>query len=178
MSTNREQRLRDAEAIARRIVEPLGLEIVEFVYRSQGKHSVLRIDIDRPGPSGVTIEDCERVSRAFDEEAEQAGLLEGGFELQVSSPGLDRQLRSDDDLRRNRGRRLAVETARRVAGAVTFLGVLEAFDETTLTLLLDDGTRAEILRGVVSSAHQDYEDSARKDAGHGPRKRREPRGIV
>lgn len=178
MTSNREQRLRDAEAMARQIAGPIGLEIVEFVYRSQGRHSVLRIDIDRPGPTGVTIDDCERMSRAFDEAIESAALFEGEFELQVSSPGLDRQLRADEDLRRNRGRRLAVETRERVAGTVSFHGLLDGFDASTITLRLDDGTRVGIPRDLVTSAHQDYEDATRNDAGRAPRKRREPRGIV
>jgi len=87
----------------------MGLEVVEFIFHSQGRHSLLRVDIDRPGPEGVGLADCERLSRALSEKLDESTFFGGAFELQVSSPGIDRPIRSDDDLRRNAGRWVRVE---------------------------------------------------------------------
>ena len=109
MSDERKKALAEAESIARRVAEGLGLEIVEFVFHSQGKHSQLRIDIDRAGVPGAGLADCEAHSRALDAPLEQVEFIGGGYEFQVSTPGIDRPIRSDDDLRRNTGRPVRAE---------------------------------------------------------------------
>src|SRR5262245_59868173 len=103
MDASRRAALSAFEELARDVALALGLEVVEFAFHSQGKHSLLRIDIDRPGPDGVGIRDCESLSRALDERLEQLDFFDAPYELQVSSPGIDRPIRSDDDLRRNAG---------------------------------------------------------------------------
>jgi len=109
MSDDKRHALADIERIAREVATTLGLEIVEFVFRSQGKHSLLRIDIDRPGLPGVGLADCEQLSRALGDRIEDLSFFEAAYDLQVSSPGLDRPIRTDDDLRRNAGRPVRVE---------------------------------------------------------------------
>jgi ribosome maturation factor RimP len=109
MNEERQRQLTEAEQFAREIATSLGLEVVEFTFHSQGRHSLLRIDVDRPGPTGVALADCERLSRALDDRLEALSFFDAAYELQVSSPGIDRPIRSDDDLRRNSGRRVRVE---------------------------------------------------------------------
>jgi ribosome maturation factor RimP len=69
----------------------------------------LRIDIDRPGMPGVGIADCELMSRTLGDRIEDVSFFEDSYDLQVSSPGLDRPIRTDADLRRNAGRPVRVE---------------------------------------------------------------------
>ena len=107
--SNKKKALADAEGIAREVAASLGLEVVEFVFHSQGRHSQLRIDVDRPGLPGVGLADCERMSRAVGDQLESLPLFDSPYELQVSSPGIDRPIRSDDDIRRNTGRPVRVE---------------------------------------------------------------------
>ena len=109
MNEKKAQALADVERIAHDIAATMGLEIVEFVFHSRGKHSLLRIDIDRPGMPGVGIADCELMSRSLGDRIEEVSFFEGSYDLQVSSPGLDRPIRSDADLRRNAGRPVRVE---------------------------------------------------------------------
>jgi len=109
MNDEKKQAVAEAERIAREIAGRLGVEIVEFVFRSQGRHSLLRIDIDRPGLPGVTIDDCERLSRTLGDRIEELPFLGTPYELQVSSPGIDRPIRTDDDHRRNAGRPVRLE---------------------------------------------------------------------
>jgi ribosome maturation factor RimP len=109
MNEDKKQVLAEVERIAHAAATTLGLEIVEFVFHSQGRHSLLRIDIDRPGIPGVGLADCESFSRTLGDQIENLSFFDAPYELQVSSPGIDRPIRSDDDLRRNAGRPIWME---------------------------------------------------------------------
>ena len=109
MNDERKQALMHVERTARELASSLGLEIVEFNFKSQGRHSLLRIDIDRAGVPGVGLADCERFSRALGDGIEALEFANSPYELQVSSPGIDRPIRSDEDLRRNAGRPIWME---------------------------------------------------------------------
>jgi ribosome maturation factor RimP len=109
MNDEKKQILAEVERIARDVATTLGLEIVEFSFHSQGRHSLLRIDIDRAGMPGVGLADCEIFSRALGDRIEDLTFFEAPYDLQVSSPGIDRPIRTDDDLRRNTGRPVWME---------------------------------------------------------------------
>jgi len=109
MNDEKKQILADVEHIAREVATTLGLEIVEFVFHSRGRHSLLRIDIDRSGMPGVGLADCESFSRTLGDRIEDLTFFDAPYDLQVSSPGIDRPIRTDDDLRRNAGRPVWME---------------------------------------------------------------------
>ena len=109
MDETRRKLLAEVESIATDVARGMGLEIVEFAFHSRGRHSQLRVDIDRPGPAGIGLADCEAFSRALERPLDTHPFFEGTYELQVSSPGLDRPIRSDADLRRNAGREVRLE---------------------------------------------------------------------
>jgi ribosome maturation factor RimP len=112
--------VQETEAELRRLTEPIlageGLELVDFALKGSPGRQVLRLDIDRPGVRGVDLADCQRVSRALGEVLDEAEPISGGYLLEVSSPGIDRPIRSADDIRRNTGRRVLV-VARDADGA-------------------------------------------------------------
>jgi ribosome maturation factor RimP len=109
MNDEKKQILADVERVAREVATTLGLEIVEFVFHSQGRHSLLRINIDRSGMPGVGLADCETFSRTLGDRIEDLTFFDAPYDLQVSSPGIDRPIRTDDDLRRNAGRPIWME---------------------------------------------------------------------
>ena len=87
------------------------MELVELTLRGSSRRRTLRVDIDRPGPRGVDLEDCKRVSELLGAAIEaDDDLIDGSYVLEVSSPGIDRPIRSVDDIRRNTGRRVVVTT--------------------------------------------------------------------
>lgn len=135
----------------------LGLEIVDVLLRLQGKHTLLRIDVDRAGPRGVGLADCEALSRALDERLDDADVLRGAYELQVSSPGIDRPIVTDDDVRRNTGRRVDVELSEPIAGARRVRGVLLGLDGDALKVASADGGETLVPRGAIMRAVQDVE---------------------
>ncbi len=102
--------MQDDEHTARieETVEPVvrghGLELVDLDWRPRGPRAALRVYVDKPG--GVAIGDCERVSRELGDVLDVAGLILESYDLEVSSPGLDRQLRSDREYRWATGKRV------------------------------------------------------------------------
>ena len=109
MNEEKQRVLAEVERIAHEVAASLGLEIVEFVFHSRGRHSLLRIDIDRSGMPGVGLADCETFSRTLGDRIEDLTFFDAPYDLQVSSPGIDRPIRTDDDVRRNTGRPIWME---------------------------------------------------------------------
>ena len=140
--------------IALPVVRDLGLEIVDAVFRRSGQRWHLRIDIDRPGPDGVRLDDCARVSGALDTALEESGVVDNAYVLEISSPGLDRPIRSDDDIRRNTGRSVVVETREPIDGRRSFQGVLLGADRDFLRLREAEG-ETQVPRSWIVKAHQE-----------------------
>ena len=162
MSTRRESALAEIEAIAHDVAGSLGLEIVELVFHSRGKHSLLRIDIDRAGPAGVGLQDCEALSRALDARLEAIEFFDAPYELQVSSPGLDRPIRTDDDLRRNRGRLVRAEFRDDSGRSRESQGVLLGLDDDGAVRLDQEGEVFSIPRDRISLLKQSLTTKGRR----------------
>jgi ribosome maturation factor RimP len=127
-----------------------GVSLVESDMFRAGKRRTLRLYIDKP--EGVTIDDCSKVSRHLSDALDQdPEVVEGAYTLEVSSPGLDRPLKSVADLLRNKGRVLRVT---RSTGKPLTGKLLEA-DENNLTLALKGNagnvvvSRSEVLVAKV-----------------------------
>jgi ribosome maturation factor RimP len=135
----------------------LDLEMVELSVSGSSKRRLIRVDIDRAGPTGVNVEDCRTMSFALDQELEQEGLLPGDFVLEVSSPGLDRPIRSADDVRRNIGRRVRIETLEPVNGSREWIGILLDGDEKRIRIQEPSGEAIEIDASNITKAQQDLE---------------------
>jgi ribosome maturation factor RimP len=140
--------------LAQPVVTDLGLEIVDTVFGRRGSRWYLRVDIDRAGAAGVRLEDCERVSGALGAALEESGVVDDAYVLEVSSPGLDRPIRTDDDIRRNTGRAVVVETRETVDGRRSFRGVLLGSDRDALRLREAEG-ETRVPRSLIVKAHQE-----------------------
>lgn len=115
-----------------RIVESEGLELVHIDYRKQGRGYLLRIDIDKEG--GVTVDDCSLVSQQVSTWLDVEDPIPAEFELQVSSPGLDRKFYKPSDYEKFIGRLVRVKTSRAIRGLHVIVGHLESFDGTTIVV--------------------------------------------
>jgi len=109
-----------------KIVASEGLELVHLEYRRQGRTYLLRIDIDKEG--GVTLEDCQLVSHQVSAWLDVEDPVPGEYELQVSSPGLDRKFYRDSDYRKFIGRLVRVKTSTAIRGLHVIVGRLKEFD--------------------------------------------------
>jgi len=162
MRDDRKQVLDKIEQIAREAACGLGLEVVEVVFHSQGRHSQLRIDIDRAGMPGVGIADCEHLSRALDDRLGTADSLDTTYELQVSSPGIDRPIRSDDDIRRNTGRFVKVAFTDEAGRLREVTGTLDGRDGAMAVRISDFRGGVSILRASIVLMKQDIPSGGRK----------------
>jgi len=109
-----------------KIVASEGLELVHVDYRRQGRTYLLRIDIDKEG--GVTLEDCQLVSQQVSAWLDVEDPVSGEYELQVSSPGLDRKFYKDSDYQKFIGRLVRVKTSAAIRGLHVIVGRLKEFD--------------------------------------------------
>lgn len=126
---NLEERLR---SLLLPLVEGEGLELVDLVFRREGRGWVLRIYIDKPG--GVTLEDCQRISEQAGDILDVEDLIDHPYRLEVSSPGLDRPLRTDSDFLRFLGRKVRIMTSSPIAGQRMFVGHIRAFKDGQVTI--------------------------------------------
>ncbi len=140
-----------------RISADLGVELVDVAMRGAGGRRVLRVDIDRPGPSGVGIEDCQKLSHAIGEALEENDLIPYRYVLEVSSPGADRPIRSMDDARRNTGRMVVVESRDDDGKTQTVRGKLAGCDGDALIVESDSEQTVSIPLERVVKAHQALE---------------------
>lgn len=109
-----------------KIVTSEGLELVHIEYKKQGRGYLLRVDIDKDG--GVTLDDCQLVSQQISTYLDVDDVVPGEYELQVSSPGLDRKFYKDSDYEKFTGRLVRVKTARAIRGLHVIVGRLKEFD--------------------------------------------------
>ncbi|MGB9234476.1 MAG: ribosome maturation factor RimP [Terriglobales bacterium] len=135
--------------IAERVAASSGLVVVDIEFLGLGKHRMLRVFIDRPGavpatdrPDGVTHADCSAFSREFGTIIDVEDALPGGsYVLEVSSPGLDRKLKTAADFERFRGHRVKLTTFEPVNNNRHFEGKLERFESGRLSLDLSEARR-------------------------------------
>ncbi len=110
----------------RQIVESEGFELVHVDYKPQGRGYLLRLDIDKDG--GITLDDCQLASQQVSALLDVEDPIPGVYELQVSSPGLDRKFYRDSDYEKFQGRLVRVKTNQAIGGLHVIIGRLESYD--------------------------------------------------
>ncbi len=114
-------------------VESLGCELVEIEYLNEGNSWVLRLYIDAP-PQGVTVGDCERVSRAVSALLDVEDIIPQHYNLEVSSPGTPRPIRKERDFVRFTGTPAKIRTIAKIDGRRNFSGVIQGVQEGCVQL--------------------------------------------
>ena len=121
-----------AEVLVAPIVEKYGFELVDVEYVKEGGNFYLRAYVDKPG--GITVDDCETVSREFSDKLDEADFIDEAYIMEVSSPGLGRPLKKEKDFRRSMGEEVEIRTYRPINREKEFYGVLTAYDENSVTI--------------------------------------------
>lgn len=120
----------------RPVIEEMGYELVEVSYEKENGGMSLIFTIDKDGD--VTVDDCEIVNKKIDPILDEINPTDDKpYTLVVSSPGLDRPLKTDRDLSRNIGNEVDVTLFAKLDGKKLFTGVLESFDEKSVTIKTD-----------------------------------------
>ena len=139
------------EIVARLAEEPvasLGLELVDVELVREGKARILRLIVDKPG--GVSLDDCTAVSRLVDPLIDSHAEASGHDYFEVSSPGLERPLKTDRDLARHLGEEVEMKLYQALDGKKTWKGRLAPCSEAEIRLDLDDGTQLAVPRQAVA----------------------------
>ena len=146
----------EEELIARieKVIQPLlrahGVELVDVEWRGPGYRGVVRVFIEKPG--GVGIADCERVSREAGDVLDADDVIAGPYDLEVSSPGLDRPLRTEREYQWAVGKRVRCW----LADGRELRGKLSELDERRLVLVSDED-RQDVPREEIRRARLEAE---------------------
>jgi ribosome maturation factor RimP len=139
----------NAEALVRPVVEGAGLELVEVSQRSEAGRSVLRVVVD--SESGVDLDTISALSEKVSRRLDLEGYAPGPYALEVTSPGIERPLRSLRDYRRAIGQRVKVKTSEPVNGARNHAGVLVSAEDGQI--VIESGNEElRLRREAVASA--------------------------
>lgn len=126
------------------------LELVDVEFKKEGKNWILRIYIDREG--GVTLSDCQKVSRLAGDLIEVEEVIEPVYTLEVSSPGLNRVLKKEKDFLKYSGKKIYVQCHAPMDGRKKFTGILTGFIDQSIHLEVD-GQHYTIPLNLVAKAN-------------------------
>jgi len=146
--TKREEYESKTEKLLEPILAANHLELYDIEYVKEGGNWFLRAYIDKEG--GVTIDDCEVVSRALSDLLDRDDFIKDSYILEVSSPGLGRQLKKDKHFEKSLGEEIEIKLYKAIDKKKEWVGVLQSFDQDKLTVDLGDGKMMEFPRQDIA----------------------------
>jgi len=133
--SKREEYEAKTEKLVLPIIEEHKYELVDVEYVREGSNWYLRVYVDKPG--GITVDDCEIVSRALGDLLDRDDFVEEAYILEVSSPGLGRPLKKEKDFNRSIGKMVEVKLYKAINKRKNYEGELKCFDDKTVTIIED-----------------------------------------
>lgn len=124
------------EELVTPIIDENDFELVDVEYVKEGANWYLRVYADKDG--GITIDDCVLISRALEQKLDEEDFIQDAYILEVSSPGLGRQLKKDKDFKRSLGEKVECKLFKAINKQKEFEGILKNFTEETITLETDE----------------------------------------
>ena len=146
--TRREQYEERTEQLVMPIVDENKFELVDIEYVKEAGNWFLRVYIDKQG--GITIDDCELVSRALSEQLDKDDFIEDSYILEVSSPGLGRPLKKEKDFERSIGKEVEVRLFQAINKQKEYIGILTSYDKDTVTVELEEENPLTIQRKNIA----------------------------
>ena len=142
------------KALIAPVAEELGYLLWDVEYVKEGARMILRVTID--SEEGITIDDCEKMHRTIDPILDEADPIESAYYLEVSSPGIERDLKTDEHLAHCAGERVELRLYAPVDGAKSFVGRLGGFTEDSVMLVTEKEERV-FARSAVSKIRTIFE---------------------
>ncbi len=146
--TKRETYEARTEAYLLPLLAEHGFTLWDVEYVKEGSSWYLRAYIDKEG--GITVNDCEMISRPLSDWLDREDFIEGSYILEVSSPGLGRPLKKDKDFERSIGADVEIRLFSPVEKQKEFTGTLTAYDKSTVTITTGDGTERTFDRAGIA----------------------------
>ena len=136
------------EAMLMPIVEAKGFELVDVEWVKEGANWYLRAYIDKE--NGITVDDCEEVSRALSDLLDEEDFISENYILEVSSPGLDRPLKKEKDFARSIGKDVEIRLYKAIDKQKEFTGTLTSYDADSVTLTMEDGSERTFEKSEIA----------------------------
>ncbi len=146
--SKREEYEQRTEKLLLPIVEEYQFELVDVEYVKEAGSWYLRAYLDKEG--GFTVDDCELVSRRLSDLLDEEDFIPDSYILEVSSPGLGRQLKKEKDFARSLGEEVEVTLYQAVNRQKEFTGILEGYDDEKLILSFGEGENMEFRRAEIA----------------------------
>jgi ribosome maturation factor RimP len=136
-------------ALIRPVVEDAGLELVEVQYRQESVGWILRIIIYKE--DGIGIDDCTKVSREVSYLLDVEDRMPHKYNLEVTSPGLDRPLKTERDFERNIDKKVTIVVAGEDEKNIEFVGFIKNVQHGEITILTKDGQEVFLVEDIVKA---------------------------
>lgn len=140
------------EPIVQSYLEPMmeeyNFELVDLEYVKEGTNWYLRVFIDKEG--GVTIDDCELLSRSLEEKLDEEDPIENAYILEVSSPGLDRPLKKESDFERYKGEIVDIKLYKPFNKKKEYRGELQGLENNTVIIIDEEGNTISFSRNDIA----------------------------
>ncbi|HPP30828.1 MAG TPA: ribosome maturation factor RimP [Soehngenia sp.] len=148
---NRKEIVQSVKSLGEPLISNLGYEMVDVEFVKEQNEYYLKIFIDKSG--GINLEDCQLVSEIIGEKLDELDIIDISYYLEVSSPGLDRPIKTDKDLKRNLEKEVEVNLYKSVNGEKHIEGILIDYDEKTVTIQVEED-KMTIPRELISLMRQ------------------------
>lgn len=141
--------------LAEPLLREFGLEMVDIEFQFERGRWILRVFMDREG--GVTVDDCSNVSRELGHLVDAESIIDYPYVLEISSPGLNRPLRKENDFIRSIGKMVKLKMSTPINRRRNFTGRLANVTEGMISLLVDDNNLVELPLKEIDKARLKYE---------------------
>lgn len=140
--------------LAEPVIAQQGMELIDVEYKMEHGRWVLRLFIDKS--EGITVDDCGNVSRELGTILDVKNIITHAYNLEVSSPGLDRVLTRENDFLKYKGKKVKIKTKQPISGKRNFSAVLDDFKEGLVLLVDSEGKKWEIPFNDIKKAKLEY----------------------
>ena len=141
--------------LAEPLLREFGLEMVDIEFQFERGRWILRVFMDRE--EGVTVDDCSNVSRELGHLVDAESIIDYPYVLEISSPGLNRPLRKENDFIRSIGKMVKLKMSTPINRRRNFTGRLANVTEGMISLLVDDNNLVELPLKEIDKARLKYE---------------------
>lgn len=153
--TKHEEYEQKTEKLLEPVLKEHNYELYDIEYVKEGGNYFLRAYIDKE--NGITVDDCELVSRALSDLLDKKDFIPDSYILEVSSPGLGRQLKRDKHFEKSIGEEVEVKLYKAVNKKKEFIGILTAFSQDTITIEGEDGQEMAIPRADIANVRLTFD---------------------
>ncbi len=148
---NKKEIVQSVKSLSENLISNLGYELVDVEFVEEQNEYYLKIFIDKNG--GINLEDCQLVSEIIGEKLDELDMIDTSYYLEVSSPGLDRPIKTDQDIKRNLEKEVEVNLYKSINGKKHIEGILIDYDENTVTIQIEE-EKMIIPRELISLMRQ------------------------